>query len=213
MTTAMSNDSLKHHSHGGVRHGAGRKSILDKSMDQTINVRVSNEQKSIFIANGGARWLRDVLSQTRSPQQPIITAPFIPINTRRQASIPLADYSVQAGFPSPAEDYIDKSIDFNELLIKNEPATFVLRAAGESMIDAGIDPGDLLVVDRSRTPKNQDIVIMLINNEYTVKRLVKENGRLYLKAENASKYYPDIYPEEADTWITFGVVLHIIKSL
>ena len=80
------------------------------------------------------------------------------------------------------------------------------------MIDAGIHPGDLLVVDRSREPKNQDIVIMQINNEFTVKRLIKEKETIYLKAENTSKLYADIYPDECDTWLTFGVVTHVIKS-
>ncbi len=205
-------DTKKNTAHGGARTGAGRKAMLDRAMDQTINVRVSAEQKSIFTQKGGARWLRDALTPEVPDEESIRLPEAISVLARSHIAIPMADYTVQAGFPSPAEDYIDKSIDFNELLIKNEPATFVLKAAGESMIDAGIAPGDLLVVDRSRTPKNQDIVIMLINNEYTVKRLIKENGTMYLRAENSTKTYADIYPQEGDTWITFGVVNHVIKS-
>ena len=197
--------------HGGTRIGAGRKPTEDKAFEKMLNIRVSIRQKEAFNELGGAKWLRETLDETRSASE--ITLPgLMGVKAQSKASIPFANYSVQAGFPSPAEDYIDKSVDFNELLIANEPATFVLRAAGESMIDAGIHPGDLLVVDRSRTPKNQDIVIMQINNEFTVKRLIKEKETIYLKAENASKLYSDIYPDECDVWQTFGVVTHVIKS-
>ena len=197
--------------HGGTRIGAGRKPTEDKAFEKMLNIRVSVRQKEAFNELGGAKWLRETLDETRSASE--ITLPgLMGVKAQSKASIPFANYSVQAGFPSPAEDYIDKSVDFNELLIANEPATFVLRAAGESMIDAGIHPGDLLVVDRSRTPKNQDIVIMQINNEFTVKRLIKEKETIYLKAENASKLYSDIYPDECDVWQTFGVVTHVIKS-
>lgn len=197
--------------HGGTRIGAGRKPTEDKAFEKMLNIRVSVRQKEAFNELGGAKWLRETLDETRSASE--ITLPgLMGVKVQSKASIPFANYSVQAGFPSPAEDYIDKSVDFNELLIANEPATFVLRAAGESMIDAGIHPGDLLVVDRSRTPKNQDIVIMQINNEFTVKRLIKEKETIYLKAENASKLYSDIYPDECDVWQTFGVVTHVIKS-
>ena len=197
--------------HGGTRIGAGRKPTEDKAFEKMLNIRVSVRQKEAFNELGGAKWLRETLDETRSASE--ITLPgLMSVKAQSKASIPFANYSVQAGFPSPAEDYIDKSVDFNELLIANEPATFVLRAAGESMIDAGIHPGDLLVVDRSRMPKNQDIVIMQINNEFTVKRLIKEKETIYLKAENASKLYSDIYPDECDVWQTFGVVTHVIKS-
>ena len=197
--------------HGGTRIGAGRKPTEDKAFEKMLNIRVSVRQKEAFNELGGAKWLRETLDETNLASD--ISLPgLMNVKAQSKASIPFANYSVQAGFPSPAEDYIDKSVDFNELLIANEPATFVLRAAGESMIDAGIHPGDLLVVDRSRTPKNQDIVIMQINNEFTVKRLIKEKETIYLKAENASKLYSDIYPDECDVWQTFGVVTHVIKS-
>ena len=197
--------------HGGTRIGAGRKPTEDKAFEKMLNIRVSVRQKEAFNELGGAKWLRETLDETTSTSD-IGLLGLISVKAQSKASIPFANYSVQAGFPSPAEDYIDKSVDFNELLIANEAATFVLRAAGESMIDAGIHPGDLLVVDRSRTPKNQDIVIMQINNEFTVKRLIKEKETIYLKAENASKLYSDIYPDECDVWQTFGVVTHVIKS-
>lgn len=88
------------------------------------------------------------------------------------AAVPLFEYSVQAGFPSPAESY-KETLDFNDLLIENAPATFVLRVSGQSMIDAGMCDGDLMVVDRSRTPKNNDIVVMQIDTDYTLSALSK----------------------------------------
>lgn len=202
----------KKNTHGGARAGAGRKPMQDKAFEKMLNIRVNARQKDVFNELGGAKWLREALDEKTAQTESIEIPGLMGVKAQTKASIPFANYSVQAGFPSPAEDYIDKSVDFNELLIANEPATFVLRAAGESMIDAGIHPGDLLVVDRSREPKNQDIVIMQINNEFTVKRLIKEKETIYLKAENASKLYADIYPDECDEWLTFGVVTHVIKS-
>ena len=126
--------------------------------------------------------------------------------------MPLFEYSVQAGFPSPAESY-KETIDFNELLVDNDAATFVLRVSGQSMIDAGLSEDDLIVVDRSRNPKNGDIVVMQIDNDYTVKRFVRTPAGFYLKAENSSGQYPDIYPQEGQEWQLFGVVNFVIKSV
>lgn len=82
------------------------------------------------------------------------------------------------------------------------------------MVEAGIDEGDLLVVDRSREERVGDIVIMQVNNEFTVKRLLKDaKGQVYLHPESHSPLYADIYPDENDEWICFGVVRHVIKSL
>ena len=134
------------------------------------------------------------------------------VSPLRRASVPMFEYSVQAGFPSPAESY-KETLDFNELLIDNAPATFVLRVSGQSMVDAGLSDEDLIVVDRSRTPKNGDIVVMQIDNEYTVKRFLKNGSGFYLKAENSSGQYPDIFPQEGQEWKLFGVVNYVIKAV
>ena len=128
-------------------------------------------------------------------------------------TVPSGYSAVQAGFPSPAEQYQGESIDFNDLLITNAASTFVLKAKGESMIEAGIDEGDLLVVDRSVTEKPGDIVIMQVNNEFTVKRFMKKRGKIYLHPENSSGLYDDIFPGDGDEWVCFGVVKHVIKSI
>ncbi|WP_335952371.1 translesion error-prone DNA polymerase V autoproteolytic subunit [Acinetobacter pittii] len=124
-------------------------------------------------------------------------------------SIPLAIEKVSAGFPSPAQDYIDRSLDMNEHLIKNETATFIVRVASLSMLNAGIDIDDELIVDRSLDAKHGDIVIALIDNEFTVKRLMIDEKGQWLKAENPE--YKNIYLQEGQELIIWGVVTHIIK--
>jgi DNA polymerase V len=105
-------------------------------------------------------------------------------------TLPLFAGKVAAGFPSPADDYVEKSLDLNELLVQKPAATFFARAQGESMLGAGIHPNDILVVDRSIEPVPGKIVICALNGEMTVKRLERENEQWKLKAENPA--YSDI---------------------
>ncbi|MGC6471595.1 MAG: LexA family protein [Parvibaculales bacterium] len=116
--------------------------------------------------------------------------------------------SVSAGFPSPADDFIEGSLDLNQHLIGHPQATFFLRVSGDSMTGAGIFPGDLLIVDRSLTPAHNDIVIAVVHNELTVKRLVRCGARHVLRPENPA--YKEIpLPEDAEIW---GVVSHTIHG-
>ena len=131
------------------------------------------------------------------------------INPVTFTQIPLAIERVQAGFPSPAQDYIDKTIDLNEHLIKNPVATFIVRVNSLSMLGIGLDINDELVVDRSLEAKHRDIVIALIDNDFTVKRLMIENGQHWLKAENPE--YSDIYLDEGQELIIWGVVTYALK--
>lgn len=125
--------------------------------------------------------------------------------------IPLFSHAVRAGFPSPADDYVAEALDLNEHLIANKEASFFLRAKGHSMAGAGIQDGDLLVVDRSLTPAHHSVVIAVIDGEFTVKRLYKRAGRIRLLAEN-----PDYSPielqdgQELEIW---GVVTSVIHRL
>jgi DNA polymerase V len=123
---------------------------------------------------------------------------------------PLFLCGISAGFPSPADDYIDRSLDLNELLIKNPPATFFVKVAGDSMTGAGINDGDTLIVDRSIEATNGRIVIAAVNGELTVKRLVKSNGSCRLVAEN-SDYAPLEITEESQCEI-WGVVTSVIHQ-
>ena len=130
-------------------------------------------------------------------------------STRRARPLLLAP--VSAGFPSPAEDYIEGRLDLNKHLIKHPAATFFVRVAGDSMTGAGIHPGDILVVDRSLEPRDASVVIAVLDGELTVKRISRRAGRLYLVPDN-SLYQPLEILEgmEFEVW---GVVTSVIHSL
>lgn len=123
--------------------------------------------------------------------------------------VPYALEKISAGFPSPAQDYIDKALDMNEHLIKNETATFIVKVASLSMLNAGIEIDDELIVDRSLNAKHGDIVVALIDNDFTVKRLMIDESGQWLKAENPD--YKNIYLLDGQELIIWGVVTHIIK--
>ncbi len=125
-------------------------------------------------------------------------------------SIVAAIEKISAGFPSPAQDYIDKNIDMNEHLIRNECATFIVKVASLSMINAGIDIDDELIVDRSLDAKHDDIVVALIDNDFTVKRLQINFNERWLKAENPE--FKDIHLKEGQQLIIWGVVTFILKK-
>ena len=116
--------------------------------------------------------------------------------------------SVYAGFPSPAEDHLDLDLDLNEHLIKHPAATFYVYAKGDSMINSGIHDGDLLIVDRSLNPNSKDIVVAVLDGEFTVKRIYKKNNQIFLVPSN-NKYESILINENMDFEI-WGVVTHAI---
>lgn len=123
---------------------------------------------------------------------------------------PLFSCHVSAGFPSPADDYIDQRLDLNDLLIANPAATFFVRAAGDSMTGAAITHGDILIVDRSLTATSGKIVIAIINGELTVKRLVHTATSCQLVAENPA--YPALEISEDSDFQVWGVVTSVIHQ-
>ncbi|MBA3239244.1 MAG: translesion error-prone DNA polymerase V autoproteolytic subunit [Parachlamydiaceae bacterium] len=125
--------------------------------------------------------------------------------------LPLFQSPVVAGFPSPAEDEIEKKLDLNEMLIKHPAATFFLKVSGSSMIKAGIHDRDILIVDRSIEPTHGKIVVAALNGELTVKRLQLDKGRVFLIAENDA-FRPIEITEGAELHI-WGVVTNVIHSL
>jgi len=127
------------------------------------------------------------------------------------AAIPLYQSHIRAGFPSPAEDYIEKTLDFNEYLVKHPAATFTVKVAGNSMTGAGIHNGDLLIVDRAITPAHNRIVIAVLDGELTVKRLVRQGQKVFLAAENP-EYSPIEVPPESNFEI-WGVVTNVIHPV
>ncbi|MEI8176809.1 MAG: transcriptional repressor LexA [Candidatus Omnitrophota bacterium] len=116
--------------------------------------------------------------------------------------------TIAAGFPSPAEEELSETMSLDEYLIPNPQATYLLKVDGDSMIDAGIHPGDLVLVQRGRTPRTGDIVVAQIDNEWTLKYLEKKDGRVFLRAAN--KRYPDIIP--ADELVITGVVVANVRK-
>lgn len=140
----------------------------------------------------------------------IVKLSFVKPATDTATELTLADVTISAGFPSPAEDYSEARLDLNKELISNESATFYARVKGDSMILAGISDGDLLIIDKSKTPVNGSIVVCLIDGEFTVKRLQKKGNQFLLMPEN-NNYQPiKIKPEnEVTIW---GVVTYTIKK-
>ena len=131
-------------------------------------------------------------------------------STTKAFKTPLLTDSVSAGFPSPADDYTEENIDLNEHLISNPFSTFFLRVKGDSMINAGIKDKDLIIVDKSLTARPGNIIIAMIDGEFTIKRLSIKNNELYLKAENHN--YPDFrFKNHIDVQI-WGVVIYSIHS-
>ena len=125
--------------------------------------------------------------------------------------MPLSTIGISAGFPSPADDHLEDIIDLNQHLIKNKDATFFGRAEGDSMIGAGIGNGDLLVIDKSLRPKNQNIAVCYLDGEFTVKRIKIEKDTIWLIAEN--KKYQPIKVTSENEFVIWGIVTHCIKSL
>ena len=129
---------------------------------------------------------------------------------KKKTPPPLMLSPAVCGFPSPAEQYVDAPLDLNALLVKNPPATFFVRAAGDSMTGAGIRPGDILVVDRSLSAADGDIVIACVDNEFTVKFLKNDAGTVALLPANR-KYRPITFSEGMELRV-FGVVTAVIHQ-
>lgn len=124
---------------------------------------------------------------------------------------PLFESRVAAGFPSPAEDYIDKKLDLNELLVPNPDSTFFVRVEGNSMIGAGIHSGDILIVDRSIIPSDGKVIIAVLDGELTVKRLKQKDNRVFLLPENEDYDIIEVNPEQ--NFEVWGVVTSVIHSV
>ncbi len=123
----------------------------------------------------------------------------------------LIEQGVSAGFPSPADDFKEIRISLDKELVKNRDATFYARVSGESMVGAGLDDGDLLIIDRSLDPKNGKIAVCLVDGEFTVKRIKMEKDKFYLVPEN--KKYKPIELKEDNELIIWGVVEYVIKKV
>ncbi|MGN7717423.1 LexA family protein [Acinetobacter sp. 22512] len=198
----------KEFEHGGARENAGRKAQFN---EPTKVIRVPESQVN-FIKN----WLlNNVKTNNLTDLNSKLNVQQVHPNNDKIYHIPLATERIAAGFPTPAQDDIEQALDLNEYLIRNENATFIVKANSLSMLDAGIDINDPLIVDRSIPAKSGDIVIALIDNDFTVKRLMIDSQfqppKVWLKAENPD--YQNIYIEEGQELVIWGVVTYNLKRM
>jgi DNA polymerase V len=190
---------------GGKRPGAGRKSGSGHYGETTKVMRIpaSRIEEVQMILQFPAK-LKPEPGRTKIDRV---------YGAAAQRRLPQTLYStmVAAGMPLPTDDYSEGKIDLNEHLLKNPNSTFFVRVSGDSMIDAGIHPGDLLIVDRSLMPASGKIVIAVVNGELTVKRLFKERNKLCLMPENPN--YPAIEINEEMAFMMWGVVTSVIHPV
>ena len=135
---------------------------------------------------------------------------FYTSDTTTELSLPLAENGISAGFPSPAQDFLDLSIDLNKELVRNPSSTFYARVKGQSMQDMGIDNGDLVIIDKSLEPQNNKVAVCFLDGEFTMKRIKLEKNCCWLLPAN--KEYPPIKVTEENDFVIWGIVLHVIKS-
>jgi DNA polymerase V len=196
---------------GGKRVNAGRPSGQGPYGEKTKTIRVPESAVTDIKTYLELRQQRVSLSLVPLAK---MTSPIVDVARVDAANdkilLPLVGPRVAAGFPSPADDYMEDYLDLNQLLISEKESTYLVRVKGESMINIGIFPKDLLIVDRSRDPIDGDIVIAVLDGELTVKRLEKRGHRVALVAEN-KKFPPIVVREDQEFWV-WGIVTHCIHS-
>lgn len=186
---------------GGYRPGAGKKPGTGAYGEPTKPIRVPESQVPVVL---------DFLVSYRNKLEIQIDAiPFVTDAPRR--TIPAMSYRVPAGFPSPADDYVQGRIDLNEHLLLHREASFILRVSGWSMVGAGIFDGDEIIVDRAIDPHDGHVVLAVLGSEFTVKRLKKDGKTVRLVAENPD--FPDIEFREGDELTIWGVVTRVLHKL
>ena len=189
---------------GGARKGAGRTEGSGPYAESTKIMRIPHSV------------VPEVSGLLNARRNAVIAAKlagriFLPQAQGKPVKLPLYGHKVPAGFPSPADDYIEERLSLDQHLVAHKEATFFVRATGNSMVNAGIFDGDLLVVDKSIAPVHGHIVIAVIDGELTVKRLYQRKGTTALKAENPR--YKDIELKEGQELQIWGVVTSTIKKL
>lgn len=209
LTVIKQNTDSKNSKHGGRRQGAGRKQGSGAFGEKTKVMRIPESQVNTI--EHYLQTFKSALQQGETKQLLQIIVPQTEtIASEEDYRIPLYSHKVVAGFPSPADDYIETYLDLNEKLIQNKASTFLLRVQGDSMQDIGIYENDILVVDRSLSPKNGKIVIAALDGELTVKRLTINEKGTFLAPENPN--YPLIKVNENNEMVIWGVVTSCIHS-
>lgn len=128
----------------------------------------------------------------------------------KKIKLTMLSHTIKAGFPSPADDYVEKEINLTELIVKNPHCSYILRVSGDSMAGAGIMDGDLLIVDTSKKCRNNAIIVAVVNNEFTVKRYTEKSGKKYLMPENPAYPPIELNPEQEN--YCWGVVIGVVRK-
>ena len=150
--------------------------------------------------------MQDIPEKNIDPQE------SIPQEIMPEDQLPgLAQSGIHAGFPSPATDYMTQAIDLNKELVRHPAATFYGRVVGDSMIDAGVDEGDILVIDRALEAQDGDMAVCFVDGEFTLKHLKIRDGRITLVPANDK--YPSIEVDEGTDFKMWGVVIYVIKKV
>lgn len=185
--------------HGGKRSGAGRKPGGSKYGEPTVALRVPVSQTPVIY---------NFLDNLKEKKERLSRDNVLELiefgEAERAIALPLYTTKVAAGFPSPADDHVEKRLNPSEYLVQNDSATFFVRVKGDSMIDAGIFEDDVLVIDRSRVPVIGDVVLAVLDGEFTVKTLGKSKTTARLIPAN--KNYPVIEVKESQSFEVWGVV-------
>ena len=195
--------------HGGYRAGAGRKSTYN---EPTKAMRIPESQLGNVLDFLAAYRQRkhNKERQVAANETTVILLSSVVFEAPLW-NIPVMSHRVAAGFPSPADDYIEHGIDLNEHLIQHREATYILRISGWSMSGIGIYDGDEINVDRAIEPQDNHIVVAVLNNYLTVKRLKKLENQIRLVAENPE--FPDILIKEEEELIIWGVVTRVLHKV
>ena len=186
---------------GGLRNGAGRKVGTGKFGETTTVVRIPESQAPVikdFLAAYQRKKIKADIDAVTEFEWPVLYATPI--------KLPLYSSKVSAGFPSPAEDHVEKRLDPSEFLIDQKDATFFVTIQGYSMIDVGLLPGDKAVIDRSRQPVIGDIVLAVLDGEFTIKTLSRTDGAVRLLPANSTGAYSPIEITEEMNFEIWGVV-------
>ncbi|RXZ42643.1 LexA family protein [Crenobacter cavernae] len=190
-------------SQGGKRDGAGRKPRFEG--DKTVAVRIPERLRPVL-----DQWLEDY-RQLLSVKSAEVSNFRVLSDQLSGLSLPLFASRVPAGFPSPADDLKEAGIDLNAFLVDHPQTTFLVNVRGDSMINAGIHDGDLLLVDRSIEPRPGKVVVAVIDGELTVKRLKRDGERVWLMPDNPA--YPPIAVTEDASFFIWGVVTNVIHPM
>ena len=147
------------------------------------------------------------------PSGAMLPGVLLPAIDPTRLSLPLFSNRIPAGFPSPADDHVEDRIDLNEELIRNPPATFMIRVEGNSMIDANIFAGDILIVDRSIEARDGHVIVAVVDGKFTVKRLSMKRGKVRLLPENPDPAYQPIDFKDGQELVVWGVVTNVIHPV